>query len=485
MKKIAWLLLASLIFLTGCSMIKEDDPNQSSEYQTSQLMQEVDLTPSITISPVLYFLDETGKKLSAETRTLSVPQNERAETQIIKAMIDGPSSDILKPVVNGFSLDGVQLLPDVINVYLNLEDKNKAERQILTAKLAIAATLFDFSGVTYVNVYINGSQTAFQNLPSGTLQKSKNTLSEDLDKYEREASAQTAALNVTLYFLDASEQYLLPEVRTLSFESTQKENMIQVLVQEIISGPDDTYNHIPVVDKLVTDALLNSVTIIPDEQNRNIAKLDFNKMPFAQTQTYQDGGEITAAALAMAITGFIPDIYGIQITVNSQEPLLQADSRIFTASEFSSLLGNNILLYLPNSTYTLLSSVNRMVGQNSAGYPAELLRELMKGPAAQDSSEVQPAFISGITMDDVNSVYLAGDTAVVDFKDSIREKMSGISEKNEFIMIYSIVNTLTNINNIKRVQFLADGGRVEYLGDGNLLCVIDPIIKNPGIIRLT
>ena len=55
MKKIAWLLLASLIFLTGCSMIKEDDPNQSSEYQTSQLMQEVDLTPSITISPVLYF----------------------------------------------------------------------------------------------------------------------------------------------------------------------------------------------------------------------------------------------------------------------------------------------------------------------------------------------------------------------------------------------------------------------------------------------
>lgn len=109
----------------------------------------------------------------------------------------------------------------------------------------------------------------------------------------------------------------------------------------------------------------------------------------------------------------------------------------------------------------------------------------MKGPAAQDSSEVQPAFISGITMDDVNSVYLAGDTAVVDFKDSIREKMSGISEKNEFIMIYSIVNTLTNINNIKRVQFLVDGGRVEYLGDGNLLCVIDPIIKNPGIIRLT
>ena len=52
-------------------------------------------------------------------------------------------------------------------------------------------------------------------------------------------------------------------------------------------------------------------------------------------------------------------------------------------------------------------------------------------------------------------------------------------------MIYSIVNTLTNINNVKRVQFLVDGERVEYLADGNQLCVIDPLIKNPGIIRLT
>ena len=84
-------------------------------------------------------------------------------------------------------------------------------------------------------------------------------------------------------------------------------------------------------------------------------------------------------------------------------------------------------------------------------------------------------------MEDVNDVYLAKDIAVVDFKASIIEKLAGVSRRDESMMIYSIVNTLTNINNIKRVQFLIDGERVESLG-GNLN-VIDPLLKNPGVIK--
>ena len=85
-------------------------------------------------------------------------------------------------------------------------------------------------------------------------------------------------------------------------------------------------------------------------------------------------------------------------------------------------------------------------------------------------------------MDDVNDVYLAEDTAVVDFKASISDKLKGISRKDESMMIYSIVNTLTNIENIKRVQFLLDGERVESLG-GGIINVADPLLKNPGIIK--
>ena len=104
-------------------------------------------------------------------------------------------------------------------------------------------------------------------------------------------------------------------------------------------------------------------------------------------------------------------------------------------------------------------SVERMVAQETAGYPEEILAELMRGPAGLDDKDVSPALLSGISMDDVNDVYLAEDTAVVDFKASISDKLKGISRKDESMMIYSIVNTLTNIENIKRVQFLLDGER--------------------------
>lgn len=122
-----------------------------------------------------------------------------------------------------------------------------------------------------------------------------------------------------------------------------------------------------------------------------------------------------------------------------------------------------------------------MVSQSAAGYPRELLAELMKGPVVTDKKEISPAFLSGISMDDVNTVYLAGDIAVVDFKSSVSEKIKGINRDEEVMMIYSIVNTMTNIEGIKRVQFLLDGERVESLGGGSIN-VLDPLLRNPGII---
>lgn len=175
----------------------------------------------------------------------------------------------------------------------------------------------------------------------------------------------------------------------------------------------------------------------------------------------------------------MPDINGIEIYVNGSP---QAEPVVYTQSMSDELLGNNILLYFPNSTYTLFMSVERMVAQETAGYPEEILAELMRGPAGLDDKDVSPAFLSGISMDDVNDVYLAEDTAVVDFKASISDKLKGISRKDESMMIYSIVNTLTNIENIKRVQFLLDGERVESLG-GGIINVADPLLKNPGIIK--
>jgi spore germination protein GerM len=142
-----------------------------------------------------------------------------------------------------------------------------------------------------------------------------------------------------------------------------------------------------------------------------------------------------------------------------------------------------MLIYLPNgSTSRLLVGVERIVPQGMADDPYTVLGELMRGPAAADRADVYPAMPAGITIDDVESVYIAGSMMALNFKGAIHEKLRGISEDNEFAMVFAIVNTLTNFEGIRSVQFLVEGERVGYLG-GGMINVVDPIIKNPGIIR--
>lgn len=475
MKRLIALLCAGLLVLSGCAVVQEDMKQQNTDPTGTVVMQEVNLTPEIVVSPALYFLDKSKSELAAETRKLSVGQNERAEKKIVEAMIAGPSSENLQPVAQGFSYQGIEILPDVINVFLGA-DTEKTENEIWLMKVALTATLIDFSAVSYVNVFVNGVQTGYNGYPNGALQKPKGTLREEETKFKN-AETEKPSLDVILYFLDQTEHFLVPEARGIQFESNVPEEMIGTVVRGMIRGPENTYQHMPVIDKSTAELL--GTQIVVNEGGQRIVRLDFKKAPVAVTRQFSDGEKIAALALAKTIIGFMPAINGVEIYVNGQ---MQAEPVIYTQAMSDDLLGNGIKLYFPNSTYTLLNGVERMVDQETAGYPSEILSELMKGPAVIDDKDVSPAFISGISMDDVNDVYLAGSVAVVDFKSDIMDKLKQIDPKDESMMVYSIVNTLTNVGNVKRVQFLVDAERVDSLG-GGIINVIDPLLKNPGILK--
>ena len=475
MKRVLIILLAGVFFLVGCSFVREDTKQQENIEIPEMVMQQVDLEPRIVVTPALYFLDASKSELAAETRSIAVKQNERAEKKIIEAVIAGPTTENYQPVAEGFAYEGIEILPDVINVYLSTEEE-KTDDEIILMELALTSTLSDFSGVSYVNIFVNGVKNGYEGEPIGVLQKPSGTLREEQTKIQQRASVDNPVMDVVLYFLDGTERFLIPETRSFQFETSQPEEMISSVVQGLMRGPENTYQHMPVIDRTIAELL--GTEIVSLEDGRTVVRLNFNKAPVAITQQFSNGEELAALAITKTIVGFLPGIDGVEIYVNGNA---QADPVIYTQDMCSEFLGNNILLYFPNSTYTLFIGVERMIAQEKAGAPKEMLAELMRGPTEADDKDVSPSFLSGISMEDVNDVYLAKDIAVVDFKASIIEKLAGVSRRDESMMIYSIVNTLTNINNIKRVQFLIDGERVESLG-GNLN-VIDPLLKNPGVIK--
>ena len=104
MKRLLAILLAGALLLSGCSVVREDTNQQNNYAEADMVMQEVNLDPSIIINPALYFLDKSKSELTlaAETRKLTVGQNERAEKRIIEAILEGPSTENYGPVANGF-----------------------------------------------------------------------------------------------------------------------------------------------------------------------------------------------------------------------------------------------------------------------------------------------------------------------------------------------------------------------------------------------
>ncbi len=467
--KLICILTALSLALSSCSVFKESaSPNI---YKDEMSEESVDLSPNFAINPVLYFLNRTRTKLAGETREITIPQNAVPAQYVVEELIKGPVSEDLQNALIGFEYQNIEILPNLVNVFLTAKTE-KTDGEILNAKVSLTATLSEFVGTKYVNVMINGKAKGFLGKPTGLMQKLQTDINEEISKFTQKGESINPDLEAALYFLDATEKYILPEARRIVFKNTE---YIPAIIEELIKGPEDTYSHRPIIDKNLK--LINYEILLKDD-GRRIVGLNFNRNPVVFTKDFIDGQKMANAALTFTITTFMPDIDGIEIYVNGAP----AYKEIFTISDFPDLFGNDILLYFPNSTYTLLFGVERVVDEKEAGYLATHLKELMNGPVVNDGEDVWPAFPPGVTYDDVLEVYIAEDIVVLNFKEQILDKLKNLNPQDEYMMIFSIVNTLTSIEGIKKVQFLVEGKRANKLAQGEI-DIIDPIIKNPGIIK--
>lgn len=116
-----------------------------------------------------------------------------------------------------------------------------------------------------------------------------------------------------------------------------------------------------------------------------------------------------------------------------------------------------VKVYYPDESGTKLVPVEKKIqfANESEKYSAAL-SELMQKPKDKNLTTVFPSHAK------VKSVTREGDTAVVDFDSSIVKGFVGGSTGEEFL-VNSVVDTLTEFNEIKQVKFLIDGQEIETL----------------------
>ncbi|MDP3044010.1 MAG: GerMN domain-containing protein [Bacillota bacterium] len=116
----------------------------------------------------------------------------------------------------------------------------------------------------------------------------------------------------------------------------------------------------------------------------------------------------------------------------------------------------NVTLYFPDDQAMYLVPEQREVEKRSETLEELVLRELVKGPAEADHGRAVPEEAKVISVNVVEGV------AYENFSKELRTKHWGGST-GETMTIYAIVNSLTALDGIEKVQFLLEGEKMDTL----------------------
>lgn len=117
------------------------------------------------------------------------------------------------------------------------------EYDVFCLKAAMVNTLIESGGVEYVNVLFNGREVPTNGLPTGTMTRFDEDLQSAWVEHENEGVAALRSQsysfrrNVTLYFPANDSNFLLAEVRELTFT---RSNLATPVLEALISGPAST-----------------------------------------------------------------------------------------------------------------------------------------------------------------------------------------------------------------------------------------------------
>lgn len=513
MKRLFAWLLAVCLLCTGCGVIRDAKGVGEKVPVRTLDISRIDSMGS-TKKAAVYFLNSDSLTLTADLRLLNVQQDINPAEAAVEALLLGPSNASLTSVApDGMTLDFIEFSNGVANVYLRYDGLPMPGDGKYIMEMAIANTIVDILGATAVNVFYNGLREGFQGYPSGPLKKQTGRVDEayknakakflPAETAETEPNAPLPApapteeaepveqgprpvdLSTVLYFVSASGDYILPEVRTVTYMTTEAGDntaaYVSAVIDELKKGPKNTG---AMSSPVPSGASLESEPVMTDngDGTRNVA-LHFDSLPSGSAYTGSGGMMLSYAAIVYSITGFVPGVSEVNMYADGAPVTVSMGSGGAGArrSDFFGYIGSSAPLYFQYANSGLLLEVPRSMEQGKTWSALARVRALMRGPQTGDGASVTTVQYTGMTEDGILSVNVAGDTAYVNLSDDFKQACDGLSAKNEMLLVYAIVNTVTAMDGITKVQFLVEGEQTETLAGH--LCISDPFVRNYGIIK--
>ncbi len=486
-------LLAVAMLVVGCSpSAQEPEITPTPTVSETPLL---DMAPEGNVSvqnvpSVLYYPNKEGTQLVRQVVEISRTDDTWMPQAVVERLLEAPeNSNDLEAVFRGNGkLTSITKSRSLVTVDIDINPQIYTEAEIFSGVLALVNTITEIDGVEYVAVLLGGQPIAGRGILVSPMEKQ--TLSLEVLWLMHQAALDTENVPssnilqrmtppLVLFFKDVSGAYLLPEVQT---QRTTAENTAVEVLRALMQGPGNSAQ---------LSSVMRNMTLTPSptiETAEDGVTRYVNVSLAGSRSEAQDATSmwLLCGAITLSLMYNIPDISYVRISLDGQ-PLTSLPGRVFSEDgtfrwdQFQGDIGDLVQLYFPNRNGTAMVGVMRAVSQEDARLASTRVEELLVGPRSTDSSGITYAFPLEVGTEDLLGVYVSGYCAYVSFSEAFYEACQGLTVQAERMMVYSIVNTLTEIENINQVQFLVEDAYVDSLGGA--LDLTAPLWRNPGIIQ--
>ena len=260
-------------------------------------------------------------------------------------------------------------------------------------------------------------------------------------------------VDVSLYFFDDKKTSIVEEVHEINYSDSH--DLPYAVLEELMRGP---------VNKKCVSPINKDVKILHVKNNEGAMNVDLSR-EFLSGDSSQD---ILATYAVVKSMCSLANVQSVKVTVENKDIVAPdgnvidylSNSDINISSEDDS--SDVVLLYFPSkTTQMLVREVRSISSEDKKTKEQYIVNEIITGPQNKELQSVlatDTTLISAETKDGI---------CYLNFKSNFIDKNSGSKEK---LAVYSIVNSLTELENVEQVQFLIDGKKVDtfgqtYIGD--------------------
>lgn len=494
MKKVArWAalgLLLSLLLLCGCqSPGYEAEPWQEAELPSPPVSSmdapNTDSVPVRTLDVELFMRSADGAMLMPVAASLRVDYTQDAALVLMEQLLAASEEGLVNPIPAGTRLLSVEHTNDVVTVDLSIDAYNvDGVQDLLWMDAAIANTLGTLEDVETVNLLIGGRKYSLDGLTMGAMpvDEANATLlwahsRTEVDYLNESESGFAMDRTAVLYYPAESGGNLLPVAVPVRYTGN---DAADVLISALTALPEGVHGAHAAYETMPDYALNTVVT----EDGRRVIKINFTADSWAKISQRKPG--MTCAATAMTLIAFIPEIDGVVFCADDMliteydldGEVFVPTTGILTRDGLRSRIGAAVDLYYASAQGDALTRVTRVLSPMVEHFPRMLLSMLMQGPAAGD--DAINAIPEGISTEDVLGISLNGGVMQVNLSANFYRLCQPLDGDAERKLVYSIVNTLCNLDGVNAVQFFVEGGQAEMLSESIYLRV--PLMANPGVV---